>query len=70
MMLFKAKMCKYNTLMFLWVKSSSATIQMKVNEWFLTLVLFYSNNYYAAQDGSKFNICGWNPNVWLFKIKQ
>ena len=25
--------------------------------------------YYAVQGGSNFWVCGWNPQVWLFKLK-
>ena len=32
-------------------------------------VLSYGTVYYAAQGGSNFWVCGWNPDVWPFKGK-
>ena len=30
-------------------------------------VLFCGTVYYAVQGGSKFWVCGWNPEVWLIQ---
>ena len=32
-------------------------------------VLSCGTVYYAVQGGSNFWVCGWNPQVWLFKLK-
>lgn len=42
------------------------TIQMKAIKKYLHLVL---RACYAVQDGSTFEVCGWNPREWPFKLK-
>lgn len=67
-MLYKAQYANSNILICFLVRSSNGTIQMKVTKQFFTLVLSYNNcYYYAVQDGSKFNICGWNPKCAIIQ---